>query len=395
MSETVDAPVQISAEQTQQFNPFSQQSWTDQVPTSTLKTTNTTEPVTTTTAVPQPKNEAPPAVANEWYKDYGWENAEAAKTEIETLKGLKVNPPQPEPFKYANEDSEKVHKLLMEGKVDDVVAVYNKQKNIDRAISLDVSNETAAEIIKLNMGLKYPTLTADQINFQYKQEYGIPKEPIWDKVKEDEDDFNERYNEWEEQVANVHMKAQIAATMAKPELEKAKTQIVLPDIKQSVPNEANQPDPEALKKLRENFLNKLESDFSKAEGFSTTVKDESVELPVSFKIPDDSKAAIKGRLAGDFNVEDFITNRWFPQGEPKVEQIVSDLYQLENLDKIISGVANNAANERLKEYRKQTSNINVNGSTAQQTYQQQNGANSFTPFSKDSWSEKPPIPQTV
>jgi hypothetical protein len=245
------------------------------------------------------------------------------------------------------------------------------------------------------MQLSNKLLTKEDIEFQYKQEYGLPKEPK-QRETETEEEFNERVEEYKERVANVEMKKVVAAKMAIPQLEQLKQKIVLPELEKPkiVNQEPTQESLEALKKIRESFLTHLESDFSKVEGFTTKVKDESVEIPIMFKIPDEDKMAIKGRLAQDFDIENYIGERWFDErGNPKIDTIISDIYDLENRDKIHSGIANNAAAKRLAEYIKSEKNP-VSLPTAQQTVQQnQNGNSKVTPYSKDAWSETPPILQ--
>ncbi len=152
---------------------------------------------------------------------------------------------------------------------------------------------------------------------------------------------------------------------------------------------------EAQAKWAQNFLSALESDYTKFEGFKTVVKDESVEIPISFKVPDDEKVALKGRFAAGFDLNGYFDKRWFDGKElPKTEQMMSEIYILENLDKILSGVANNAANQRLEEYKKSIKNVNLNG-TRQQTYQPtQNSNSSANPFATNAWSETLPIPNS-
>ena len=188
------------------------------------------------------------------------------------------------------------------------------------------------------------------------------------------------------------MNRNIEAKLAKPELEKLKSTIVLPELERPTA-QASEPTAEELEKvkaMRDNFLQKLDSDYSKVEGFTTKVKDELVELPITFKIPDEDKVAIKERLKEGFDVNSYIDKRWFDdKGNPKIEQMISDIFQLENPDKILSGIANKSASERLLQYQKTAKNINLGTTqTHQQTFSQ-NGESKTTPFSKDAWSETP------
>lgn len=160
---------------------------------------------------------------------FGVETIEEAKAQWQELQALKNAPPKAEEIKFENEESKTVHELLRQGKTKEAIEFYSKQDKLNAAITSEINKETASDIIKLNMQLKYPKLTPTQIDFQYKQEYGIPKEPVM-KDTEDETEFNERHEAWKDQVQSIQMKTEIAATMAIPELEKAKSNLKLPDI---------------------------------------------------------------------------------------------------------------------------------------------------------------------
>ena len=176
---------------------------------------------------------------------------------------------------------------------------------------------------------------------------------------------------WESQVERINRRLSVDAKLAKPELSKFKSELVLPDIPK-VELQPNQPTQESLaaqKEMRDNFLRAVDQGYSKFDGFSTTVKDESVEYPVTFKIADEDKVAIK-KIAQEMNVDEYFGKRWFDEnGNTKVEQMMSDLFLLEKRDKAFQGVANFAASERRKEIIKQNSNIKLNGVTTQTNIQ--------------------------
>jgi hypothetical protein len=246
----------------------------------------------------------------------------------------------------------------------------------------------------MNMQLKYKDLSQKEIDYKYNKDYGLPKEPT-QKVDELEEEFAERKNEWQAKVDDIKMARNIEAKLAKPELEKLKSQIVLPEITKPENQAAtNQLSDAQLKEIRENFLKALDSNYTKVDGFKTQVKDELVDYSVQFKIPDEAKVAIKGRLTEGLDVSDYMDKRWFDEkGTPKIEQIITDLYQLENLDKILSGVANKSASERWEVYQKSIKNLNVNTTNTPAPTFQQNSNAQVSPFAKDAWSEKVPITQ--
>ena len=156
-------------------------------------------------------------------KEFNWDSADVAKQEIEKLRTA-----QPA-NKYENEESRKVHELLMQGKIKEVTEIYRQQEQLESFATAEVTPELASDIIKLGIRVKNPSLTDKEIEFQYKQEYVHPKEPK-QKLSEDDEEFQEKMDEWKELCDNIDMKRNIAAKMMQPELAAAKTKIQLPDI---------------------------------------------------------------------------------------------------------------------------------------------------------------------
>lgn len=407
MSETVEAPVQVSAEPTQEQNvqqdtapsPFGNNSWSEALPEIKNEKPNTeavaTEKPTATASSPTPKEENEEVVdATEWLKrEFEVDDPEILKQSIQELKTLREKAAKG--YEYKNDDSKKIAEYINEGKEDELYGYLDTKRKVKKLSTVDITDKNiAAELVKFGMQKDNPNLTADEVDFLFNEKYSFPTQPKQG-VDELDDDYALRVESWKTQVANIEKRMVIEAKMNQPKLAQLNTEIILPEIsKPQVQN--NEPTPEqveALKNIRQNFLNKLESDFPKVEGFSTKVKDESVEIPVVFKIPDEGKSAIKERLEGDgLDPGVYMLERWFDEsGNPKIDRIITDIYQLENTDKILSGVANNAANKRLEAYIKQQKNLDVNNNTSQQTYQQNNGNANVSPFSMGAWSEKPPV----
>lgn len=397
---TLEAPVT-----TPQANPFGD-SWTETPTEIKLETPAATPPVTEPPATTTPPAATIPPTTDadeiidtkEWLKrEFGVEDVAVLKAERDEYKRLKETPLTAAEIKFADDQSKQIHELIRDGKRKEVRQFLETQEKIESLVGAEVNKDTADDIIKLNMQLKFKDLSPKEIDYKFNKEYSIPKEPV-QATDELDEDFAARKSDWQEKVQDIVMTKIIEAKLAKPELEKAKVQLVLPEINKQEP-QTQQPSQEslaaqelAIKQVRDNFLNKLESDFSKVEGFTTKVKDESVEIPVSFKIPDEDKVAIKARLQEGFDVNAYIDKRWFPDGNPNIEQIVSDIFELENRDKVHSGIANNAASQRLVEYIKASKNPSItNGVTSQQTFNpQQSGQQTISPFSQGAWSEKPP-----
>lgn len=116
-------------------------------------------PAPATEVVEEVKKEEPvvetPA-ANEWWKEFEFQDADTAKNEIKRLKEAK-----PEEIKFANEDSKKVFDYLKEGKTDDLYSFLDQQKKVSRLLDGDVDEKKAAEIIRFNLSTKKDFTEAD------------------------------------------------------------------------------------------------------------------------------------------------------------------------------------------------------------------------------------------
>ena len=79
------------------------------------------------------------------------------------------------------------------------------------------------------MQLKYKDLTADEINYKFNKQYGIPPKPVQGSDEMDED-FQTREQAWQAIQQDKMMELLIDAKLAKPELESAKAGIKFPTV---------------------------------------------------------------------------------------------------------------------------------------------------------------------
>lgn len=123
----------------------------------------------------------------------------------------------------------------MAGKTDEVYEYLNEQRQLDRLTTAEVSKDTADEIIKLGMKLRYKDegLNETEIAYKFNKQYSIPKEPV-ELATETTEEFEQRHNDWKEQVADIEMSKIIDAKVAKRDLEAAKQKLVLPTVESSV-----------------------------------------------------------------------------------------------------------------------------------------------------------------
>jgi hypothetical protein len=288
------------------------------------------------------------------------------KKEYEELKKLKETPLTKEEIKFANEQSEKLFNLLKDGKDDDVFSFLDTKRKLSNATAMP-----AADALKLHLQLSNPHYKGEDVEDVFEEKYAMPEKPE-QTLDEEDADYEKRVSKWQAQTEKITRRIERDAVSAKAELAKLNQELVLPDIpKKEATQTSAAADQELLAqqaRVRENFEKQLESNYKNFNGFDTKVKDESVEIPISFLVPEEEKIALKQR-AFDFDVMDNFNQRWFDKdNNPKVEQIMADLYILENKDKVLQGVANQAATKRLAEYIKEKGNIDVSGKQPQGTF---------------------------
>jgi len=320
--------------------------------------------------ITEEKKDEPQVQANEWWKNFGWENEDAAKAEIPKLKEAK---PQEE-LKFANDDSKKVFDYLKEGKVKEVVDLYQTQNTVSRLLDGDIDEKKAAEIIKFNLSTK-KDFTESDVERKFNRQYAIPKEPVYDELKETEDEFKEKHEAWKEKVSEIKADMILDAKELKPTLEKIKSELVLPDIPiNSNANNERQPTPEELaadRKLKDDWTKSATEFATKFDGFSTvaTYKEngKDVEIPVNYGLSTDEKKIVNENVSkfveSGFNAMSVLKDRWVDKdGNDKIDQVVKDLSWLLFGEKAAQKFANEAHEQRMETYLKGKKNINVDGS---------------------------------
>ncbi len=166
---------------------------------------------------------------------FGYESPEAAVTEIEALRAFRAAPPIAE-LKFENEQSKRIADALQAGKLSEVYEVLDQQMKIDRLTAGDMTAESAADIVKLGMQLKYKDLTPAEINYKFNKQFGLPAKPAL-LPAEEQDEHAERIAAWQAQVDDKQMELMIEAKLARPDLLATKSKLVFPTIAR--PEETN------------------------------------------------------------------------------------------------------------------------------------------------------------
>ena len=363
---------QAEQQQTAAFNPFSESSWTEN---------NQANPsqVDAQPSIPEQTNnqqedEEEIVDADAWLKNtFGWENTESAKAELDELRKLRESASTKEEVKFANEASEKFYDLLKEGKEDDLYNFLQEKKRIEKLTSSEVDDNIAADIIKLNMQKRYKDLTEAEIEYKFNKQFGVPAKPVQQDIETD-DEYQERLSNWESKVKDIKTEMMIEAKLAKPELEKLKSELTLPDIKRESQSQGlTQEELEAQAKFVDSFKQSAKNALNSFDGFNVMVKDEEVEIPLSYAVSQEEKSAIEAQIAqfaeSNFDANAILADRWLTEnGELNTNQVIRDLALLQSDGKISQKFVNDAASKRLAEHIRRTSNISVTSRTPQQTF---------------------------
>lgn len=353
-------------------NPFAQESWADNIPEEkVVETQQATEQQQE--AVVEKKEETliletkEEIVDNNTYlkSKWGWDNEEVADNEIKTLreKAEKAD----KGYEYKNEESKRLAEYINEGKVDDLYSFLNTQKKIEKLATADVTDrKVAEELVKFGLQKDNPNLSEDDVDFLFSEKYSTPNKPMQGDL-EDDTEFKERLDGWQRQVDNIEKKLVIEAKMNQPKMAQLKAELVLPDIQKETTPKATVQTQEELDRTaaaRDNFLNKLESDFKNFNGFEVKYKDEEGEVPINYVYPDEQKIALKEEIK-DFNVDGFLDERWFKNGQPDVKQMMEDIALLRNRDAVFQKLVNETGAQIRKQYIGVKANVNVTGGKAE------------------------------
>jgi hypothetical protein len=374
------------------FNPFSDdnapqvqtQAPVDEAPTSNQETTVDQTQATVESQETTDQTQQSTFDPNQFLKErFGFESVEQAEEEFKKFKEPK------DEFKFQDEISKTLFDAIKEGKTDDVYEILNQQKRLDKLISSELTPDLAVDIIKTNIQNKYKDLTSEEVDLLFYDQYFVPLKPEQGYDESDED-YATKVKTWQSQVDYLDKKMMIEAKVIRPELTKLKSELKLPDIYRESEQDAREEaelreEAEMMQQARSIYEKTLDSEFQSFSGFTVSVKDEDVEIPISFNVAEEERLAMKNSLT-DFDSDSYFGERWFAEdGKPKVQQIMADKYLLENYTKILQKVANEAASQRMLAHLKKTGNININ-QPAPQGMVQQTAGSAYEELQKAVWS---------
>ncbi len=382
MSEQVLETPTVAVEPAATFNPFDDSSWRQpaEAPQS-LDTLLSEQPV----VAPPVEEVAPPAgdlpittpaedVFDEkdyLQKTFGYESPETLLHELKALKEAKEKG-----IEFANDDSRRVYEYIKEQKEEELLQFLDKKKKVNTLLTVDLSDpNSASEIVKLSMLNNGSGLSQSEVDYLYNKKFGVPPAPVM-KDLETEEEFAERKNAYDTLVNEKKMELIIEAKMAKPVIEKLKTELVLPDIQKPQPVQNDEPSQEELAKIqqaRERFLQGVESTFTNFNGFNMVYKSEAGDIPISYSPTEEQKVSFKQDMSGNI-LGKMVEQRWFPsEDNPNIPLLTEDMFFLNNKEAILQKVASEAYAKGFANYLKSKSNINITPGGQQTFTPQQNG----------------------
>jgi hypothetical protein len=357
-------------------NPFADESWIDTSVNADDSGVDTNQQTQTNY---EPEDSYQTSSSNDDYEDVvdadeylrnnlGFNNWEEAKEEIEKLRSSST-------VKYDNEVSERIHKALLEGKHDEVYSYLEQTSKLNKLLTSDVDDISAEEIVKLSMRSKYPELTDSEVEFKYKKQFSLPKEPV-QKYDETDEEFDQRKEDWQERVNDVKMELMIEAKSSRNQLKQLQSEIKLPEVSSGNGVNLTQEELQSVQQYVSSYMGSVDNHVNDFDGFGIEYRDEDASISSAYSPSFEEKQSISNQLKyfaqNDFNANMLLADRWVnDDGNLNMNQVIQDLSLLQNSDKIIQKLVNDSVAKRLHEYRKSTSNIRV-GSQSSGTFSPNN-----------------------
>ena len=267
--------------------------------------------------------------------------------------------PIAEKIKFANEASENIYNLLVEGKDDEVLSILNEQKKLK-----EVDKLAPSEIIKLNLQYQNKDYMPSEINDLFNDTYEIPEVPEQELTETDEE-FEKRTASYEKDLKKIESRMARDAKPAITELQLQLKNIVLPSTKiEPIAKVPTQEELEAYNTATKKFLNEVSEGVRQFDGYSTTFKDEEVEIPVAYKLSKEEKAQIEPLIAlSNSDASAFLQGiGWLDEnGNVNTKKITQDLPLILNKEKVFEKIASETGNKRHEASIKSIKNIDYSG----------------------------------
>ena len=363
-------------------NPFDEQSWVETPVNADAETIQAKlsqdAPTETSQSQQQSQAETEEEIydANEYLKQkLGFDDWDSAASQIEELRKARESAGS---LEFQNEESRRFYEYAKEQKEEELLSFLQEKRKVEKLANAEIKDpNTAAEIIKLSMYQKNRELEPSEIDFLFNEKFQKPERPE-QKFDETDSEYESRVANWENRVNEIEKKLIIEAKLAKPELEKIKSNLILPDINPKEPEYVpSQEDLDAQKRYMDSYYGAVDSTIKEFEGFNVAVKDEGVDFNVAY-VPSDEEKQIVAKQMREFAENNLDANMLFAErwvnddGSINVKQMTKDLFLLQNEGKISQKYVNDAANKRLALHLKKQSNIDISSTNQSGTFSPSN-----------------------
>jgi hypothetical protein len=305
--------------------------------------------VVTPTEQVQPDLPIPtPDIFTPFKEKFGYATPDEAIAEIEQYRAYKATPPPTPEYEFENEDSAKLFKAWQAGKKAEVFNYLRQEQEIETLINKDVNKDTAADIVKLGMQLKYKDLTPDEINYKFNRQFAIPPKPVHLDTEEVED-YQQRLSAWEAISADKTMELVIEAKLAKPELQNSKSKLVFPEIESQVDEGYAQylKNVEMGNKIREEAIENFKAFTPKELETKIGFNDEANKIAFEFKYESNAENFERIREMA-IDMQKFYATCYNPDGTPDRRKFMKALDYAVNGDKIVMEAMKQAKNATIK-----------------------------------------------
>lgn len=319
------------------------------------------EPVTTDTASAQPEPTNPEM-------DWGTILSEKTGGKFKSWDELNTKLTEEKPvLSFSNDESKKVFDYLKDGKVDDVLQVYNEQRRLS-----SIKDMSDADVVKLAMEYKHAGLTAQDIAEEFSSNFFLekPEAPDPDDYL-DEDSLAKAQKTYEKDLAkfnkeqkSLDRKLKLEASESRDYLESLRKDIVLPDI--SPANiQPNEPDYEKAieeqKKYRQEYLTSLEKSSAGFKEIPFKISDEGVSFEGSYQIDDAERQQLQKDLSEKDVMNDLFMSRYVRDDGYDTGKLMEDIYWLNNKEKIIASAVKQALSKGKLDNIRSTKNVDLDG----------------------------------
>lgn len=304
---------------------------------------------------------------------FGYQSHEDAIKEIGELRAFKASPPQAQHIEFENEDSAKLFKAWQAGKEDEVYDYLSERRQINKLLSAEVNKDTAADIVKLGMQLKYKDqkLTPEEINYKFNKTFALPAKPTQG-AEEEPDEYKERVSAWQAIVDDKTMELMIEAKLAKPELLNSKAKLVLPEIESTVDEgySTYMKNRETSQKAADEATEAYRKFTPKAAATKVNFNDEANKIALEFEYEPDAESFQKSVEAA-CDIEKFWGIFRKPDGTPDREKFLRTINFALNEEKPLLEAMKQAKNATIKSMLPD----NANGAVVRQMPQSQGEEN--------------------